>query len=86
MAYTTKEILALAAPLWGLGMEDLQGVTIVGVTKDERVVYVDTSVFRMAPPGPHVPTEAMTREEAITTADHLIWLAHAILQGGQTDG
>jgi hypothetical protein len=79
MSYNSCELRALVAPIWGIGMEDLEGVTIAGMTKDGRVVYADSAVGNQGPGGPGIPTESATPEQDMRIARHLIGVAYSIL-------
>lgn len=77
MTYSTYELLALTAPLWGLSADDLQGVTIVGVTKDDRIVWTDSDASDWRPlseGGPDAPTATMTPQQQSVLIQKLLWI------------
>jgi hypothetical protein len=79
VSYNSRELLALVAPLWGLSMDDLERVTIAAFTKDDRIVYADSSVGRYMPGAPALPAASATPADDARIAMHLIRIAHDIV-------
>jgi hypothetical protein len=81
VSYNSQEIKALAAPFWGVDMDELAGVAVVGFTKDGRVLFIDSSQGLQEPGGPGVPAATSTRDQATKVAMRLLYAAHNIIGG-----
>lgn len=81
MSYNSQEIKALAAPFWGIDMEELAGVVVIGFTKAGRVLFIDSGVGNQGASGPSVATPEADRDQAAKVAMHLSYAAHSIIGG-----
>lgn len=81
MSYNSQELKALAAPFWGVDMDDLDGVVVVGFTTDRRVLFIDSSQGSHEPGGAAARTPGASRDQAAATAVHLVHAAEQIILG-----